>query len=307
MIATITLNPSVDMRYELGELKLNKVHRTKDYEKTAGGKGINVSRVLRLLGEEVTGVGLLGGSNGEFIRKKLKDLSIIDEFVSVKEETRNCIALITKKSASVTEVLEAGPAISEDEIALFIKKYERIVKDFEFIVASGSLPKGIPNSFYKKLAQKAAENGKKFILDTSGESLFHGIQGKPFLIKPNRQEICQLLQKKRVSQEEMIAEATKICEGGVQYVLLSLGREGAILITKDESLRAIIPEIKTINAVGSGDAMVAGITLALAKGYGIKDALRFSVACGMANAAEEITGCIQLKNVENFYNEIIIV
>ncbi|MES5894752.1 MULTISPECIES: 1-phosphofructokinase [Bacillus cereus group] len=307
MIATITLNPSVDMRYELGELKPHKVHRTKDYEKTAGGKGINVSRVLRLLGEEVTGIGLLGGRNGEFIRGELKELSIIDEFVSIKEETRNCLALVTKNSASATEILEVGPAISEDEIALFIKKYERIVKDFEFIVASGSLPKGIPKSFYKQLAQKAAENGKKFILDTSGEPLFHGIQGKPFLIKPNRQEICQLLQKKHVSQEEMIAEATKMCEGGVQYVLLSLGREGAILITKVESIRAIISEINSINAVGSGDAMVAGITFALAKGYEVKDALRLSVACGMANAAEQATGYIQPKTVEKFYNEITIV
>ena len=307
MIATITLNPSVDMRYELENLRPHKVHRTKDYEKTAGGKGINVSRVLRLLGEEVTGSGLLGGKNGEFIRGQLKELAIIDEFVSIKEETRNCIALITKNSASATEVLEVGPAISEDEIALFIRKYEKVVENFEFVVASGSLPNGIPKSFYKQLAQKAAENGKKFILDTSGETLFHGIQGKPFLIKPNEQEICQFLQKQHVSQEEMVAAATRICRGGVQYVLLSLGKEGAILITKDERFRAILPEIDSINSVGSGDAMVAGITSALAKGYDVKDALRFSAACGMANAAEQATGYIQLQIVEKFYNEITIV
>ncbi|MEY8347244.1 1-phosphofructokinase [Bacillus cereus] len=307
MIATITLNPSVDMRYELEELEQHKVHRTKDYEKTAGGKGINVSRVLRLLGEEVTGSGVLGGKNGEFIREKLKELSIIDEFVSIKEETRNCIALITKNSASATEVLEAGPAISEDEIALFIKKYEKIVENFEFIVASGSLPNGIKKSFYKQLAQKAAENGKKFILDTSGETLFHGIQGKPFLIKPNQQEICQLLHKKHASYEEMIDAATKICQSGVQYVLLSLGREGAILITEEEKFRAILPKIHPVNSVGSGDAMVAGITSALAKGYNVKDALRFSAACGMANAAEKATGYIQPQIVQKFYNEITII
>ncbi|MBO1580017.1 1-phosphofructokinase [Bacillus sp. XF8] len=307
MIATITLNPSVDMRYELDELKLHEVHRTKDYEKTAGGKGINVSRVLRLLGEEITGSGLLGGRNGDFIREQLKELLITDEFVSIKEETRNCFALVTKNSASATEVLEAGPAISEDEIALFIKKYEKIVDNFEFIVASGSLPNGIPKSFYKQLAQKAAENGRKFILDTSGETLSHGIQGKPFLIKPNKQEICQFLQKQHVSQEEMVAAATRICRGGVQYVLLSLGKEGAILITKDERFRTIFPEIDAINSVGSGDAMVAGITYALAKGYEVKDALRFSAACGMANAAEQATGYIQPQIVEKFYNEITIV
>ncbi|WP_459500825.1 1-phosphofructokinase [Bacillus sp. C1] len=304
MIATITLNPSVDMRYELEKLKLYEVHRTKDYEKTAGGKGMNVSRVLRLLGEEVIGSGFLGGKNGEFIREKLKEQSIIDEFVSINEETRHCLALITKNSASATEVLEEGPAISKDEIALFIKKYEKIVENFEYIVASGSLPNGIPKSFYKQLAQKAGDNGKKFILDTSGEALFHGIQGKPFLIKPNQQEICHLLQKKHVSHEEMIVAANEICQSGVQYVLLSLGKEGAILITKEQQFRAILPEISSVNSVGSGDAMVAGMTYALAKGYEVENAIRFASACGMANAVEKATGYIQPQIVERLYHDI---
>ncbi|CAM4242170.1 tagatose-6-phosphate kinase [Bacillus manliponensis] len=307
MIATITLNPSIDMRYELDELRPHEIHRTNYYEKTAGGKGVNVSRILRLLGEEVIGTGLLGGQNGEFIREEIQKLRITDEFISIEEETRHCLAFVTKSSSVATEILEAGPVITEQEVATFIRKYETILQQAQFIVASGSLPRGVPNSFYKSLVEKATAHGKKFILDTSHRALSYGIQGKPFLIKPNRQELANLLQKENITYEEILQAAKGICRAGIRYVLVSLGREGAILVTEHDAFRAILPKVHSVNAVGSGDAMVAGITYAFANGYEVEDALRLASACGMANAMERQTGYIERENVERLYKKITII
>lgn len=302
MIATITLNPAIDIRYSLPVFHLDGVNRVTDVDKTAGGKGLNVSRVLSQLGAKVTCTGFLGGKGGEWIADQLPIYNLTNRFVGIKGETRFCLAIESKEGH--TEILEQGPEILENEREEFLKNFDTILESNNYIVGSGSLPYGINSDFYRYLIEKTKQKGKYFLLDSSGESLAHGIKGKPFLIKPNREEFCKLIGLDQLSIEDMIWHARDICQKGTEYVLLSLGKEGALLISKNVTLQAIVPTLTDVHQVGSGDSMLAGFTFAHSKGYSIKDILKWSCACGIANAASERTGSVELTKVQHYFNLI---
>src|SRR5690625_214002 len=164
MILTITLNPSVDISYKLDKFSLDTVNRVVDISKTAGGKGLNVSRVIQQLGEDVAATGFSGGSLGGFIREEISDQGIHDFFVSIEGETRNCIAVIHE--GQQTEILEAGPVINENETAEFLSKISEDVQKVDFITISGSLPKGLDKDFYARLVKIANKHDTPVLLDT---------------------------------------------------------------------------------------------------------------------------------------------
>ncbi|PGS54437.1 1-phosphofructokinase [Bacillus sp. AFS041924] len=302
MIATITLNPAIDIRYSLPTLYLDEVNRVSSVDKTAGGKGLNVSRVLSQLGAIVTCTGFLGGKSGEWIAEQLLNSNLTNHFVKIKGETRFCLAVKSKEGH--TEILEQGPEILENEREEFLKNFDTILDSNNYIVASGSLPNGVESDLYRHLIEKTNLRGKYFLLDSSGQSLAHSIKGKPFLIKPNKEEFCKLIGLDEISLEDMIKYAQDICQKGIEYVLLSLGKEGALLISKNKILQAIIPTLTAVNQVGSGDSMLAGFTFAHSKGYSIEEVFKWSCACGMSNAATEQTGSIELSQVQYYFNLI---
>ncbi|MEE6452391.1 1-phosphofructokinase family hexose kinase [Gottfriedia acidiceleris] len=302
MIATITLNPAIDIRYNLPIFHLDGVNRVTAIDKTAGGKGLNVSRVLSQLGANVTCTGFLGGKSGEWIASQLQDDNIINRFIEIKGETRFCLAIESKQGH--TEILEQGPEILENEREEFLKNFDIILESNNYIVGSGSLPHGINSDFYRDLIEKTKQKGKYFLLDSSGESLAHGVKGKPFLIKPNREEFCKLIGLNQLSIDDMIWHAREICHKGTQYVLLSLGKEGALLISENVTLQAVIPTLTDVHQVGSGDSMLAGFAFAHSKGFSIVDSLKWSCACGISNAASERTGSVELTKVQQYFNLI---
>ncbi|PLS05346.1 1-phosphofructokinase [Neobacillus cucumis] len=305
MIATVSLNPSIDVRYSLPVFQIGQIHRAASIDKTAGGKGLNVSRVLSQLGMKVSCTGFLGGKNGEWIADRLQDSMLENRFIPIKGETRSCLAILTEDGQ--TEILEQGPYISEDERKLFLEIYDSILEEADYIVASGSLPTGLEQSFYQLLADRAKQKGRYFLLDTSGIGLAQGIQGKPFLIKPNKEEFCKLIGKSHIELDEMMEYAQEICKNGVEYLLLSMGKEGALLVSKSRILKADIPVIKAMNPVGSGDSMLAGFTFAHSKEYSLEEVLKWACACGMSNAASEKTGSINPLEVQQFINLIKVV
>ncbi|PGL72841.1 1-phosphofructokinase family hexose kinase [Bacillus sp. AFS055030] len=302
MIATITLNPAIDIRYNLPVFHLDGVNRVTTVDKTAGGKGLNVSRVLSQLGAKVTCTGFLGGKSGEWISEQLPNYNLINRFVKIEGETRFCLAIESKEGH--TEILEQGPDIVENEREEFLKTFDTILEMNNYIVGSGSLPSGIDSDFYRNIIEKTNQKGKYFLLDSSGESLAHGIKGKPFLIKPNREEFCRLIGLHQLSIEDMIKYARDICQKGTKYVLLSLGREGALLISENTTLQAVIPSLTNAHQVGSGDSMLAGFTFAHSKGFSIEDTLKWSCACGISNASSERTGSVELSKVQYYFNLI---
>lgn len=303
MIITITLNPSVDRSYKVHDFEKDKIFRCSDYRFTPGGKGLNVTRVIKNLREDVTAAGFLGGRNGSFIIDKLDELKIKHRFTKIDGETRNCIAILSMDK-SQTEILEAGPEICEKDLEDFLKEYSKLIMDSNVICASGSLPKNLDADTYFKLITIANKYNKKFILDTSGQALKEGIKAKPYMIKPNKEELENIISCTINNEEELIKEAIKIHEEGIENVLISLGSQGSLLVCSHGVFRAIIPEINAVNPVGSGDSMVAGFAVATERGYSIEDILKYASACGTANAMEIETGKVDINNVNNLMKEI---
>lgn len=303
MITTITFNPSIDKRYILDDIVKGEVVRAKKVQNTAGGKGLNVSRVIRLLGEEVTATGFLGGHSGNFISDRLIELKIKDKFVKIKGETRSCLAVITK-DLTQTEILEPGPIVEEDEIERWREAYDEILNNSSIVCASGSLPKGMMSSAYKEIIEKANLKGVKFLLDTSGEALVQGIQGKPFFIKPNIDELKMITGESVNNDNDIIKIIDKIHSSGVEFIFVSLGSKGSLIGYKGKKYRVQVPKIKAVNPVGSGDSTVAGVAVALHRGYNIEDTIAFASACGTANAMEEQTGYVNHDIVNKIKPEI---
>lgn len=305
MILVVNLNASVDKRYEMKELQKGTVMRAFKVENTPGGKGIHVANVATILGEECIATGFLGGKTGEFIEEKLADYNIKSDFIKINGETRECLAIITE-DLDQTEILEPGPEVSMEEQNKFLLKYKELVKSSNIIVASGSVPKNIPKSFYGELISIANKNNKKFLLDTSGELLVEGIKSKPFFIKPNIDEIEALTGKRIETDEDAIEEIKKFQEQGIEFVVISLGSKGSIAGYKGKFYKVIVPKVKAVNPVGSGDSYVGGVAVALKRGYDIEEVLRYASACGTANAMEEETGFVRKEVVEDLYKKIIV-
>ena len=303
MILTITLNPSIDRRYNVNDFEKGKIFRTEDYEYTVGGKGLNVSKVIKSFGEEVVATGFLGGNSGKFILDGLNKMKIDNDFVNITGETRSCLAIISN-DGSQTEILESGPLISEDEEKKFLTIYENLLDRVDIICASGSLPKGLDNNIYGELIKIAKKKNKKFCLDTSGEALKLGIEAGPYLIKPNKEELEDLLGQVIDSEEKLIKAGQSLLKKGIDIVVLSLGERGALLFNKNDIYRASVPRIEAINPVGSGDAMIAGMALAISRGYDYETTIKEGVACGTANAMESETGKVDQDKVLQILEKI---
>lgn len=300
MILVINLNASVDKRYEMKELIKGSVMRSLKVENTPGGKGVHVANVATILGEQCIATGFLGGKTGDFIEEKLSEYKIKNDFVKIKGETRECLAIITEDLVQ-TEILEPGPEVSIEEQMEFIEKYKELLENSDIIVASGSVPRNVPKDFYSHLIFIAKNRGKKFLLDTSGELLSNGINAKPFFIKPNRDEIEALTGRKIESDEDAVEEIKRFQEKGIELVVISLGSKGSIAGYKDEFYKVTVPKVRAVNPVGSGDSYVAGIAVSLERGYSIEDMLKYASACGTANAIEEETGSVK----ESIVNELL--
>ncbi|MGX1984078.1 tagatose 6-phosphate kinase [Thermolongibacillus altinsuensis] len=303
MILTITLNPSVDINYKLDSLHLNEVNRCYRVIKTAGGKGLNVTRVIQLAGENVCATGFLGGTTGEFIENVLNENNINHQFIKIQGETRHCIAIL--HNGKQTEILEAGPCITEEEASTFIENYKNIINNVDVVVASGSLPIGLDSSFYQKLINIANEKGKKFILDTSGEALGEGLKANPYLIKPNKDELSKLLNIEKITTIQDVKEAINYLKEqfDIEYIIVSLGEKGAVGFHGGKFYIATPPKVRAVNPVGSGDSMVAGFAIAIARNLDPIETLKYGCAFGTLNAIEEKTGYIQPKLINSFITE----
>jgi len=306
MITVINLNASVDKRYEIEDIVKGKVMRARAVENTAGGKGIHVANVATILGEDVLATGFLGGKTGEFIEEKLQEMGIKNNFVKIKGATRECLAFITDDLVQ-TEILEPGPEVTEDELHQFLSLYDELLENSSIVVASGSIPKKVPQDIYASLIKKASNLGKKFLLDTSGELLVKGIEAKPFLIKPNKDELEMLTGHKFETERDILQQIHKLNSEGIECVIVSLGSKGFIAGCQGKNYKVQIPRVNAVNPVGSGDSLVSGFAIGLARNYPIQEILALAAACGTANALEKETGFVRKTTVEELLKEITVV
>ena len=301
MITTVTLNPAIDTRYFIEDFKEGRLFRAEKTIKSPGGKGLNVTKVLKQLDANVVATGIIGGKNGEWIQENLKKMDIKEEFYVSSAETRVCIAVLAKHSE--TEILESGEELTDSDLRAFEKKLMELVEKSDVITMSGSLPKGMDAGYYQKLVELVNRKGKKVILDTSGKSLLEGVKGKPYLIKPNFDELEYVLGESIDGRDKIKKAVEKLKNLGAQNVLVSLGGEGAIYFG-EEILKITIPKIKIHNTVGSGDSSVAGFAKGLDDGLELNEILKLSMACGMSNAQSMETGRVIPEDVKEFMGNI---
>lgn len=305
MILTLTLNPSVDISYPLEQFYLDTVNRVTKTSKTAGGKGLNVTRVLSEFGEEVLASGFLGGALGQFIEEQLTEGQIDQSFFKIKGETRNCIAILHE--GQQTEILEQGPTIDKKEAEDYKTHLLKLFKRANVIAMSGSLPKGLNTNYYADIVKLANEQGLPTILDSYGQSLKEVLlsEDKPTVIKPNIDELSQLLNYQVKENIEDLKEAvSKPIFNGIEWIIVSLGSKGAFAKHHQTFYKVNIPKIEVVNPVGSGDSTVAGIASGLVHQQSDKDLLKKVNAFGMLNAMEHQTGHINVDKFNEIFKQI---
>jgi len=303
MILTITTNPSVDISYELEEFKIDDVNRTNEVLKDAGGKGIHVGYVLNELGANIVHSGFVGGALGEYIKKTLEDKGQESRFIEIEEDTRNCIAILHE--GKQTEILEKGPTISSKEEEEFLERLDEISAGCDYINISGSLPSGLDVSFYKKIIDYAKENNKFISVDTSGKTLEEIINSdiKPDLIKPNETEIADVLHA-RVNKNNLPGVLLKSPFKDIKYIIVSMGKDGAIIKANDKIYEANVPLVEAINPVGSGDSSLAGALYAIDNGKDDVDIIKTSMTCGLLNVLNKEIAHINMDDFDKYYNQI---
>ena len=304
MITTIVLNPAVDKIYFVDNFQAGGLFRVKETIRSAGGKGINVSRVIRALGGEVLSIGFKGGHTGEWLVRQLKNLGVLTEFIEVEGESRTNNNIIDPISGAETEVLETGPLITREDLKKFFSVYDGALKKAKVIVCSGGLPAGVENDIYKTLIIKAKEYNTKVILDSSGEVLRQGIEAKPYMIKPNLRELGSLVNRDLKEISDVLEACRCIQREGVEIVLASLGEKGAILVSKESVFRVYVPHIEVANTIGCGDSMVAGFAAGLSKGLELEESLRLGSACGVNNAQFAEIGVVKMDEVNILIKEV---
>lgn len=307
-ILAITLNPSVDISYPLDHLAIDTVNRVSNVSKTAGGKGLNVARVLHEMGTPVINSGILGGTIGRFIQNQLTANGIKHDFMTIDQESRNCIAILHDDSQQ-TEILEAGPTLGAQEAADYEAHFKAQLTDVKLITISGSLPKGLAVDTYARLIEIADEKGIPVILDSSGESLKAALNGqvKPYLIKPNQEEIAQLIGKEVTDLTQLQTALTQeAIFKGVDWIVVSLGADGAFVKHDADFYQVTIPKINVVNPVGSGDSTVAGLASAIFNAGNVDRIMKTAMTTGMLNTMEQQTGHVNMTLFDQYYNKVVV-
>jgi 1-phosphofructokinase len=280
MIYTLTLNPSVDYIVQLEDVKIGELNRSENEAKLPGGKGINVSRVLKGMGVTSKALGFIGGFTGNYVENYLRNEKIETDFIRVKDDTRINIKLKTEKE---TEINAKGPVISEKDFQ-DLKEKIKLLTDKDLLVLAGSIPATMPKTTYEELVKICSENGTEFVVDAEGDLLKKVLPYKPFLIKPNHHELGELFDTEIASSEKAIEYGKKLVDMGAQNVIVSLAEKGAVFINKEVALVADVPKGEVKSSVGAGDSMVAGFLAKYEETKDVNVAFRYSVASGSATA-----------------------
>ncbi|TGD25435.1 1-phosphofructokinase [Companilactobacillus suantsaicola] len=283
MIYTITVNPSIDYVLQLKNLNTGEVNRTQNDVKLPGGKGINVSRIMKELKIDSTALGFVGGATGSMFLELLAQHNLKTAFTKVSEDTRINVKINAVDQKEETEINGAGPAITTDERQKFIDGLDG-VGDGDIVVMAGSLCKNLDASFYLDIAKKIQAQGAEFIIDTTGQALLDTLPLHPLVVKPNHHELAELFDVEFKDQQEIITYARKLLEKGAKHVLISMAGDGALLVTKDKAYKANAPKGTVINSVGAGDSMIAGFAGTFMETKDPIESFHMGAACGSATA-----------------------
>lgn len=285
MIYTVTFNPSLDYIVSVADFKLGLTNRTNSELILPGGKGINVSIILNHLGFESTALGFVAGFTGKEIVKEIENLGITSDFIS----TPDGISRINVKLKSIdgTEINGMGPDISPEKVEELMKKLD-VLGEGDVLVLAGSIPASMPDDMYSRIMKRLDGRGILFFVDATGDLLKNVLKYHPFLIKPNNHELGELFGVELKKRDEVVPYAKKLQEMGARNVLVSMAGEGAVLVAEDGSVcSGPAPKGELVNAVGSGDSMVAGFLAGWMEKQDFRHAFYMGVSSGSASAFSE--------------------
>lgn len=302
MITTVTLNPAVDKTIEIDNFCVGTVNRISSARLDAGGKGINVSKVIQSLGGRSRAVGILAGNNGRFIKEYLDSMEIENDFVFIDGETRVNTKVVDRVKHTNTDINESGPQVSDENLDKLSNKLYKDSEKSSLIVFSGSVPQNVDKRIYKTWIEQAKDKGIKTILDADGELFKQGIKAGPYLVKPNINELEALFAQKINSVDETLKLSRGLLDYGIEIVVVSLGADGALFVRKNLAILAKGIKVEVKSTVGAGDSMVAALALAIDKGYDFEKAVRLSVACGTASVMTSGTQAADLDTITTFEN-----
>ncbi len=303
MYLTITLNPALDKIVYVEQFKIGEVNPIEIRETLAAGKGVDVSKVLRDLGHPVTACGFIGANHAAIFERLCITRSINDRFTRIKGQTRTNIHLLDGDGHE-TEILEPAPEISAKEWSSFIERLGQIMEGCDMVAICGSVPHSITPKMLSEMFSLIERYGLPVLIDTHGPALDVALTKRPHLVKFNQEKIRQQLGKYNCTIDDITAYAKDLIKMGVQNILISLGKDGALLYNKDGILKADAPEVKVVSTIGCGDAMVASIAESLKHKRSPEDMLRHSVAISSANCMTSETAKIDMDAYQDLLNEV---
>lgn len=280
MIYTMTLNPSIDYIVRVDSLEIGSVNRMTSDDKFPGGKGINVSRILKRIDAQSTALGFLGGFTGKFIEDCLNEEEISTNFTTIQSDTRINIKL---KAGEETEINGQGPVLTDEEISELKVSLSKVSKG-DIVVLAGSLPAGLSQGFYQELIEIIKEKEADFVIDTTGADLLAALPKKPLLVKPNNHELAELYNTTFSGLDDIITYGKKMLADGAQNVIISMAGDGALLFTQQGVYQTNVLKRELKNSVGAGDSMIAGFIGEYSKTQNPVESFKWGVACGSATA-----------------------
>jgi len=312
MIITVTLNAAIDKTLAVPNFRLGRRHRSVEQTAMAGGKGVNVARALKALGQPVIATGVAGGPTGTRIIEQLTEEAILNDFVRIREESRTSTAVVDPTSGEQTEINERGPTVSETELDLFIDKLLYLAKGAAVCVFSGSLPRGVDANLYAMLVQELRRLGVTTVLDSEGDALKLAVRAEPSVITPNEMEAEELVGHEFQEDQDRLTAVTEMVELGSGEAIMTLPSGCLALVggepgggTRGQQLhRLTIEPLEPVSTVGSGDAFLAGYVSARYGGATAEECLRFAVACGAESTQHFGAGVLDPRRVERLLADV---
>lgn len=278
MIVTVTMNPAVDKTAEVDSLEAGSLNRLRNVVNDAGGKGINVSKMVAALGGDSLATGFAGGAGGTQIRESLGKMGIRHDFIGVDSATRTNLKLV-ESNGRVTELNEPGVRVTDAELGALLEKLDALASPETLFVFAGSLPAGMGTDLYRRCIERVHQKGAKAFLDADGESFRLALDAKPDFIKPNRDELQQhFALGHRADLPELVVLCRRLLDGGIGQIAVSLGAEGALFLRGDSVVRIPGLAVKAHSTVGAGDSMVGALVYAADAGLPYEEGLKLSVA-----------------------------
>lgn len=281
-IVTLTMNPALDVTTFADEVVPTRKLRCDEPFYDAGGGGINVAKVARVLGASAGAVFPVGGARGRQMSGLLDDDCVDAYAVPIADDTRECFTAIDRTTGAEYRFVTPGPDVTRDEQERCLAVLTEVAQDAKYVVASGSFPPGVPGAFVNRVAEIARASGARFVLDSSDDALA-SIESGVFLVKPSLGELCEWVGRDLPTVEERVAASRELVERGVaEIVVVSLGAEGAVMVTAENEVEVPALDVEVRSAVGAGDSMVAGLVVGLLQERSLHDALALGIACGTA-------------------------